>query len=84
MKLLKTIVTVFNHFALRMAKTLKSFGCFECKRVKQSLSYGLKVFWFSKDNHTGHSERKKKKRQTEEEVGIQYQRVDRNGFCQLN
>ena len=27
------------------------------------------VFWFSKDNPTGHSERKKKKRQTEEEVG---------------
>ena len=32
---------------------------------------------------TGHSERKKKKRQTEEEVGTQYQRVDRNGLCQL-
>ena len=28
----------------------------------------LKVFWFSKDNPTGHSERKKKKRQTEEET----------------
>ena len=24
------------------------------------------------------------KRQTEEEVGRQYQRVDRNGLCQLN
>ena len=44
----------------------------------------VKVFWFSKDNPTGHSERKKKKRQTEEEVGRQYQRVDRNGLCQLN
>ena len=44
----------------------------------------LKVFWFSKDNPTGHSERKNKKRQTEEEVGRQYQRVDRNGLCQLN
>ena len=33
----------------------------------------FKVFWFSKDNPTGHSERKKKKRQTEEEVGRQYQ-----------
>ena len=44
----------------------------------------FKVFWFSKDNPTGHSERKKKKRQTEEEVGRQYQRVDRNRFCQLN
>ena len=43
----------------------------------------LKVFWFSKDNPTGHSERKKKKRQSEEEVGKQYQRVDRNGLCQL-
>ena len=41
----------------------------------------FKVFWSSKDNPTGHSERKKKKRQTEEEVGRQYQRVDRNGFC---
>ena len=40
----------------------------------------LKVLWFSKDNPTGHSERKKKKRQTEEEVGRQYQRVDRNGL----
>ena len=29
----------------------------------------FKVFWFSKDNPAGHSERKKKKRQTEEEVG---------------
>ena len=28
----------------------------------------LKVFWFSKDNPTGHSERKKKKRQTEEKT----------------
>ena len=44
----------------------------------------LKVFWLSKGNPTGHSERKKKKRQTEEELGRQYQRVDRNGLCQLN
>ena len=44
----------------------------------------FKVFWSSKDNPTGHSERKKKKRQTEEEVGRQYQRVDRTGLCQLN
>ena len=27
---------------------------------------------------------KKKKRQTEQEEGRQYQRVDRNGLCQLN
>ena len=33
---------------------------------------------------TGHSERKKKKGQTEEEVGRQYQRVDRNGLCRLS
>ena len=29
----------------------------------------FKVFWFSKDNPTGHSERKKKKRQTEKSWG---------------
>ena len=29
-----------------------------------------KVFWLSKDSPTGHSERKKKKRQTEEEKTI--------------
>ena len=29
----------------------------------------FKVFWFSKDNPTWHSERKEKKRQIEEEVG---------------
>ena len=39
----------------------------------------LKVFWFSKDNPTGHRERKKKKSQTGEEVGRQYQIVDRIG-----
>ena len=37
----------------------------------------LKVFWLSKDNPTRHSEKKKKKRQTEE-VGRQYQIVNRN------
>ena len=41
----------------------------------------LKVFCFSKDIPTGHRERKKKRRQTEEEVGRQYQRVDRNDFA---
>ena len=39
---------------------------------------------FSKDNPTGHSERKQKKRQTEKEGGRQYQRVDRNGICHLS
>ena len=43
-----------------------------------SRSFGLA------DNPTGHSERKRKMRQTEEEVGRQYQRVDREGLCQLN
>ena len=41
----------------------------------------LKVFWFSKDNPTGHSERKKKKRPKGEEVGRQYQTVDRTGLA---
>ena len=36
------------------------------------------MFKLRKDNPTGHSERKKKKRQTEDEVGSQYQTVDRN------
>ena len=31
----------------------------------------FKVFWFSKDSPTGHSERKKQKRQIEDEVGRQ-------------
>ena len=44
----------------------------------------FKVFWFSKDNPAGHSERNRNKRQTEEEVGRQYQREDRNGVCHLN
>ena len=35
----------------------------------------LKVFWLSKDSSIGHSERKKEKRWTEEEVGIQYLEV---------
>ena len=47
-----------------------------------------KLRWFGhvsrSSNPTGHSERKKKTRQTEEKVGRQYQRVDRNGLCQLN
>ena len=38
----------------------------------------FKVFWFSKDNPIGHSEREKKKRQAEEEVEKQYEIVDRN------
>ena len=38
----------------------------------------FKVFWFSSDNPIGHTERNKKKRQTEEEVGKQYEKVDMN------
>ena len=37
----------------------------------------FKVFWFSKDNPTRYNKRKRKTGQTEEEVGRQYQRVDR-------
>ena len=36
------------------------------------------VFWFSTDKPIGHSERKQIYRQTEEEVGKQYAKVDRN------
>ena len=36
----------------------------------------FKVFWFSRDNPVGHSERKRKKRQIEEEVGKQCEKVD--------
>ena len=32
----------------------------------------LKVFWLRKDDFTGQSERKKKKREAEEELGRQY------------
>ena len=37
--------------------------------------------WFSNDNPVWHIERKKKKMQTEEEVGRQYHRVDRHGLA---
>ena len=50
-----------------------------------------KLRWFSQVSRSSgvaktirHSERAKTKRQAEEEVGRQYQRVDRNGLCQLN
>ena len=43
----------------------------------------LKVFWFSIDNHTGQSERKEKKWQTEEEVGRQYQEWTGMNFASL-
>ena len=54
------------------------------KRKLRCFGPRFNVFWLSKDNPTGHSERTKKMRQTEEEVGRQYQRVDRIGLCQLN
>ena len=38
----------------------------------------------SGQNHLArHSEREKNTRQTEEEVGIQHQRIDRPGICQV-
>ena len=43
----------------------------------------LEVIWLRKDDPTGQSKRKEKKRQTEEAVGRQYYRVDRNGLGQL-
>ena len=39
-----------------------------------------KIFWFSKDTAKVHSDRKRKNRQTGEEVGRQYQRVYWNGL----
>ena len=36
-----------------------------------------KVFWLSEDDYTEHSDGKKKKTETEEEVGRKYQRVDK-------
>ena len=44
-----------------------------------SRSYGL-----AKVILQGTVKGKRKKRQTEEEVGRQYHKVDRNGLCQLN
>ena len=55
--------------------------CF-CKHDLNSMTSG--VFWCSKDSVQGTVKGKRKKRQTEEEVGRQYQRMDRNGLCQLN
>ena len=58
---------------------------YPCQETEAKMVWScFKVFWSSKDYPTGNSERKKKKKQTEEEVGKQYQRVDRNGLCQLN
>ena len=44
-----------------------------------SRSFGL-----AKTTLQGTVKGKKKKRQTDEEVGRKYQRVDRHGLCQLN
>ena len=52
--------------------------------VKKRKLRWFKVFWLSKDNPKGHSERKRKKRQTEEEVERQYQIVDTNRLFQLS
>ena len=36
------------------------------------------------DDATAHSESGKKKRQTEEDIGRQYRKVNRDGLCQQN
>ena len=38
----------------------------------------FKVFWFSRDNHIGHTERKKEKEADRRRGGKQYEKVDRN------
>ena len=44
----------------------------------------MSPFIRSGQNHLSrHSERRKKTRQTEEEVGRQYQEMDRSGVCQV-
>ena len=43
----------------------------------------LKLFWRNNNISLG-SKVKLMQRQTEEEVGRQYQKVDRNGLCKLN
>ena len=53
------------------------------KQKLSSFSHVSGSFYFSKDNLPRHSERKTK-RQALEDVGRQYERVDRNGHCQLN
>ena len=48
------------------------------------LAFFLQTVTMLRSQPPGHKERKNKKRQTEEEVGRQFQRVDMNGLCQLN
>ena len=60
-------------------KNIKKFGFFSGSDKPRMLYFLLLSVKRKKE-----SERKKKKRQTEEEVGRQYQRVDRNGLCQIN
>ena len=40
----------------------------------------LKILWHGEDSSARDSERSKKERETEEEMGRQRQRMDRNGF----
>ena len=53
------------------------------KKRKQRWFGMFKVFWFSKTILQGTVEGKRKKGQKDEEVGRQYQRIDRSGLCQL-
>ena len=54
------------------------------KRKLRSFGHVSKSSGLAKTILQGTVKGKEKKRQTEEEVGRQYQRVDRNGFCPLN
>ena len=43
----------------------------------------LKILWHDEDNSAGDNERSKKDRITEEEMGRQHKRMDKNGFWRL-
>ena len=51
---------------------------------KRKLRQFLKVFWFSKDNPTGHSERKTEEEADRRRGGKTILKSGRDGLCQLN
>ena len=57
---------------------------FSTKQNSVDQNTAILHYCFPDHLHQGTVKGKRKKRQTEEEVGRQYQRVDRNGLCQLN
>ena len=57
------------------------FAVFRCYVVGGIWNFIVSVYEYVFNNSLLE---KVKKRQTEEAVGRQYQRVDRNGLCQLN